>query len=120
MKIFSILLFSFFSLINIYAQETKYELLNINNIEIQISNNGNLGGIKSDVSYPTIGGYFEEHVFVYSGGFYLTGKNEDSLMWNGVFPSDRMQDYLPGNVNSNPNDERYIDAEEKWAIRSCQ
>jgi len=71
MRAFLILIFSFSIFISIQAQQAKYELLNINNIEIKISNNGNLGGEKVDNTYPTAGGYFEDNVFIYSGGLYF-------------------------------------------------
>ena len=69
--------------------------MNINSIGITLKNNGS---IKDAI--------FEESGFLYTGGFYLAGKSNDSLWGNGVFPSStKMIDYLPGNVNSDSSKE---------------
>ncbi len=49
-------------------------------------------------------GIFDNITFLYSGGFYLSGYNNDFLWANGNATSSRILDYRPGKVNSSPND----------------
>jgi hypothetical protein len=51
------------------------------------------------------GGLYQEVPFLYSGGFWLSGKNADTLWANaqGAW----YQNYVPGNVDSNLYDPRY-------------
>ena len=73
---------------------------------VAIGNNGAIGDVEvlgSDLKY----GYYDDKVFLYSGGFYLTGFSNDTLWGNGVFSSSRMNDFQPGNVGENPEDEKF-------------
>ncbi|VAX26551.1 Alkaline phosphatase, partial [hydrothermal vent metagenome] len=78
---------------NLSAQNVTYEPIEINNLKTQISNVGSIEQIN-----------FEESAVQYSSGFYLSGKMGEVIWGNGVFPSVvGMADFLPGNVNSDPN-----------------
>ena len=76
--------------------------LYINNIYLPMDNKG----ILAEVNVPPLGslGQFAGHVFLFSGGFFLSGYHNDSLIANGVAPSQLLQDYVPGTVASGPND----------------
>ncbi len=84
----------------IFAQE-NYRLF-INNIDIPFDNKG----ILADVTIPFVwnGARFDSIVFLYSGGFLLTGINGDSIWSNGVATSNLVNDYQPGKVGSLPGD----------------
>ena len=89
MKKVFILLFVF--QISILAQTQ----MNINSIGMTLKNNGSINDA-----------IFQESGFLYTGGFYLAGKSNNSLWGNGVFPSStKMVDYLPGNMNSDSSKE---------------
>ena len=100
---------------------------NVNKIEMPISNNGILAAVNvstssdaqiiaddinnyeitldTTVSYALgSGGKFAEGVFLFSGGFFLSGISNGNLWANGVGPSSLVQDYLPGTIASNPED----------------
>ena len=74
---------------------------NINRFILPIDNIG----IIADVTVDSIdGGRFDEGTILFSGGFYLSGKNGNELWGNGVVPSIRLRDYNPGVVGSFPAD----------------
>ena len=56
------------------------------------------------VMNPGSGGKYEEGGFLFSGGFWLSGYNGDSLWSNAVASATLVEDYLPGKVGSEPND----------------
>lgn len=78
------------------AQNIDDKTISINNISFPIKNNGDNGDT---------GIIFDSISVGFSAGFYITGYENDSLWSNGVFHSNRILDYLPGNVGSNPNNE---------------
>ncbi len=45
--------------------------------------------------------------FLFSGGFWLSGYNGDTLWANGMASADLIENYLTGNVGSNQHDPRY-------------
>ena len=45
--------------------------------------------------------------FLFSAGFFLSGKNNDTVWANGVATASRIDDYQPGNVDSIPYDPKY-------------
>ncbi|MCB9258825.1 MAG: hypothetical protein H6612_05660 [Ignavibacteriales bacterium] len=49
-------------------------------------------------------GHFEEGVFLYSGGFVLSGYSNGELWANGVCFSLSELRIIPGKINSDPND----------------
>ncbi len=98
----SILLFS--SMIS--AQEL-YDLKN-GRLEIPFYNNGIIANAPvsgiSDGRIDSIG-------FLFSAGFFLSGKDNDTIWSNGVATSSRIEDYQPGNVDSipyNPSNGIYV------------
>ena len=77
----------------------------INNINMPIDNKG----ILAAVNIPPDGtlGRFDSVGFLFSGGFLLSGYNDDSLWANGVATASLIENYQPGNVDSNQYDPRY-------------
>ena len=71
--------------------------LNINNIYMPL----NRQGVLADVNIPPIGswGQFGGHVFLFSGGFFLSGYSNGQLWANAVASSSLVEDYLQGVVN---------------------
>lgn len=83
----------------INSQQTSY-LIDINRLKIPLRNDG----VMFDISgYGTTPQYDESQV-LFSGGFYLVGKNNEQYWANGVATASRVLDYLPGKVGSNPDD----------------
>jgi hypothetical protein len=74
--------------------------LNINNIYFPL----NRKGILADVNIPPLGsgGQFGGNVFLFSGGFFLSGYSNGSLWANAVASASLVEDYIPSTV-SNPN-----------------
>ncbi len=66
-------------------------------------------GVLGDVNIPPDGttGRFDGTTFLFSGGFLLSGYNQDTLWANGVATASLIENYLPGNVDSNQYDPRY-------------
>ncbi len=83
----------------IYPQ-TSYRF-NINNINLPINNSGVLGDV--NISPGGAGGKYNNIVFLFSGGFYLSGYTGNTLWANGVSSSSLVRDYQPGIVGSDPN-----------------
>ncbi len=105
-KLFLIILLT---AISIFSQ-TQYRL-NINNINLPIDNKGILATVNIPDPIPIIsgpGGKFDNHVFLFSGGFFLAGYANDTLWANGVAPSSLVQDYAPGTINNDPSDPKNI------------
>jgi len=50
------------------------------------------------------GGKYNDIEFLYSGGFWLSGYNGDSLWANAQATASQMENYIPGKVSSDPND----------------
>ena len=76
-----------------------------NNINMPIDNRGVLGA----VNIPPDGtlGRFDGIGFLFSGGFWLSGYNNDILWANGMATASLIENYIPGNVDSNQYDPRY-------------
>jgi hypothetical protein len=66
-------------------------------------------GVLGDVNIPPDGtlGRFDGIVFLFSGGFWLSGYNADTLWANGMATQTYIENYYPGNVDSNQYDPRY-------------
>ncbi|RKY93244.1 MAG: hypothetical protein DRQ13_09705 [Ignavibacteriae bacterium] len=77
----------------------------INYINMPMDNKG----ILADVDIPPVGsgGRYHDIGFLYSGGFWLSGYNGDTLWANGQATISPFRDYIPGNVDSNQHDPRY-------------
>jgi len=68
-------------------------LLELNKIKLPLNNNG----VLADVAVNGIEGMrYENKGLLYSGGFYLAGKNQNQWWANGVATASRINDYLPG------------------------
>lgn len=78
-------------------------LININNLYLPIDNQGVLADFDPGTG---AGGFYAGKVFLFSGGFILSGYTNSQLWANGVFSASRMQDYQPGPVGSDQNDPR--------------
>jgi BNR repeat-like domain/Secretion system C-terminal sorting domain len=50
------------------------------------------------------GGKYDEGLFLFSSGFFLSGYSNGELWSNAVASSSLLEDYLPGKVGSNPED----------------
>jgi hypothetical protein len=78
--------------------------VNINNINLPINNIGVLADV--DIQPLGSGGQFDDKVFLYSAGFFLSGYVDDSLWTNGIATDHLIEDYIPGTVNILPSDPR--------------
>jgi len=67
-----------------------YEFLNYNNIFFPIDNRGVLGDVNNR------GAQYNGKVFLFSGGFFLSGTDNGNIWGNGVMSASRIYDYLPG------------------------
>ncbi|MCK7516796.1 MAG: hypothetical protein MZV64_03290 [Ignavibacteriales bacterium] len=76
--------------------DQNYRMM-INNLNIPFNNQGNI----AIVSGEPIGGYFGGHVFLFSGGFLMSGKYNDSIWANGVAGDLLVQDYTRKASKSN-------------------
>ncbi len=85
--------------IDLTAQNHDTVVVNINNITLPLTNDGNIGGVDR-------GAYFDSVVFLFSAGHFLSGINSDTIWSNGMLVSDRLQNYLPGKVNGDTSDTR--------------
>ena len=66
-------------------------------------------GVLADVNIPPEGslGRYNDIGFLFSGGFWLSGYNGDTLWANAQATASRIENYIPGNVDSNQYDPRY-------------
>jgi hypothetical protein len=77
--------------------------LNINNWSMPM----NRTGVMADVLIPPAflaGGNLQNKIVLYSGGFFMSGLNKDTIWANGVMTSSRVSDYLPGTYATGQND----------------
>jgi len=98
------ILLTFFLFLSTLHAQSAFRFY-VNNINMPINNAGTL----ADVNIPpdgTLGRYLGIG-FLFSGGFWLSGYNEDTLWANGQASGCLIENYQPGNVNSNPYDPRY-------------
>jgi hypothetical protein len=83
------------------------KLFNINNLLIPLDHKGVLADV--GVIFPDgelrYGGRFDDEYFLFSGGFYLTGKYPNGKIWaNAVATASRDVHYIPGTVGSEADD----------------
>ncbi len=89
--------------------------MNINNINLPFNNKG----VLADVNIPPDGtlGRAYGHGFLYSGGFFLSGKRNGTVWANAQATSSLETDYLAGTVEQGQNDPRnqiyVIDAQDE-------
>ncbi|MCC6254411.1 MAG: exo-alpha-sialidase, partial [Ignavibacteriaceae bacterium] len=89
----------FFSIPMEYALDTY--LFDVNNFKFPIDNRGVLGDALINGQG---GGRFDNIVSLYSGGFFLSGKNNGSLWINAAASSSLVRDYQQGVIGSSPLD----------------
>jgi hypothetical protein len=77
----------------------------INNINLPMNNNGTLADVYIPPDGP--GGLYLGTPFLFSDGFFLSGYNGDTLWANAQASASLIENYLPGNVDSNQYDPRY-------------
>ena len=77
----------------------------INNINLPINNYGVLAAV--NIPPDGSGGRYLGIEFLFSGGFFLSGYNGDTLWANAQASASLIENYLPGNVDSNQNDPRF-------------
>ena len=80
--------------------------IDVNKIQLPFTNSG----VLADVVLDSLGhgGRYDGKVFMFSGGFALTGFADSSLWGNGVLSSSLIEDYQAGLIGSNPNDEKNL------------
>lgn len=79
-------------------------LIELNKIKLPLTNDG----ILADANVNGIEGmYYDNKKVLFSGGFYLAGKNGNQWWANGIASASRIQDYLPG-LPGFPDDPRNI------------
>ena len=86
--------------------QTQYRF-HVNNINLPLNNRGVLAAVNIPDPNPNIsgaGGKLDNIVFLFSGGFFMSGYTGDSLWSNGVSSASLVEDYLPGLVGSSPTD----------------
>jgi len=83
-------------------------ILQVNRIIMPMNSRGILANVS--VGTEPEGGGFDGKIFLFSGGFFMSGKDE-AVMWsNGNASASRVEDYLPGTVlgyQANENDPRF-------------
>ncbi len=79
--------------------------INVNNLNIPMNN----AGVLAEVSLPdggNSGGYYGNHGFLFSGGFYLSGNRNGQDFANAVASASLVEDYVPGTVEGGETDPR--------------
>lgn len=84
--------------------QTEYRFF-INNISMPINNKGVLGDVNIPPDGP--GGRFGSSTFMYSGGFLISGFQENTLWSCGQASSSLLENFIPGNVDSSSNNPVY-------------
>jgi len=86
-----------FCVIDLFPQKVgDAYALDINNIYMPL----NRKGVLADVNVPPLGsgGQYGGHIFLFSGGFFLSGNSNGQLWANAVASASLVEDYLPGTV----------------------
>jgi len=92
------ILLTFFLFLSTLQAQDQFRFY-INNINMPMNNSGTL----ADVNIPPDGGLgkYLDVPFLFSGGFFLSGYNGDTLWANAQASASLIENYLPGNVDSN-------------------
>ncbi len=77
-------------------------LIDINRFKLPLNNSGILADVKVNEYSP--GGRFDSNSVLFSGGFWLSGYDNNELWANAMFSTSRLEHYLPGMVGSDVND----------------
>ncbi|MBL1213045.1 MAG: T9SS type A sorting domain-containing protein [Ignavibacteriae bacterium] len=112
MKINTLFFLIFLSIICLAQKEKTNEIqdttdstkaaIDINNIWLPLDNRGVLGDVPLGDSLIA-NGMYDDEVFLFSGGFYLSGYSSGDMWGNGIARTDRIEDYQPGLVGSSPD-----------------
>lgn len=78
-------------------------VFNINNLFMPLDNKGVIGDVDPGGGVGA-GGKFDGKIFLFSGGFYVSGLDNGNLWSNGVLSASRIEDYQPGPVGSSQTD----------------
>ncbi len=104
LKLFAISTLILIFIKDIYSQNVGAKArININNINMPLDNKGILADVYLNDGGP-LNGFFLNHEFLFSGGFFISGKSIDTSWVNGVASAMLISDYQPGTVGMNPND----------------
>ncbi|MBK7228351.1 MAG: hypothetical protein IPH97_05695 [Ignavibacteriales bacterium] len=87
--------------------------LNINNINLPLNRKGVIAAVNIPNDDPNIdgaGGKFGNHVFLFSGGFFLSGYANGTLFTNAVASASLVEDYTPGlaGTSGDPRAQLYV------------
>ena len=87
--------------------------LNINNLNIPFNRKGIIAAVNIPDPNPDIsgaGGKFGGHIFLFSGGFFLSGYANGTLFANAVASASLVEDYVPGRAGTtgDPNAQLYV------------
>jgi hypothetical protein len=77
-----------------------YILLNYNNITVPVDNKGVIAEVND------LGGRSDGKIFLFSGGFFLSGLSGNKQWGNGVMSASRIADYVAGPVGSTATDSK--------------
>jgi hypothetical protein len=88
-----------------YANAQSTYRIYVNNINLPVDNKGVLADV--DIQPEGPGGKLNDIIFLFSGGFMLSGKSGDSLWANAQASASSIEDYQAGNVDSIYYDPRY-------------
>jgi len=81
----------------------------INNLNIPMNRSGVMGDVSlfdPETGANSSGGKFGGTIFLFSGGFFLSGLTNGVLWTNAVASASRIQDYVPGTVAGGRNDSK--------------
>ena len=99
------LLLIFIFSVSIFAQDVYR--MDVNQIILPFNKEGVLADLTID-PYPPGGRFAENNKgYIFSAGFFLSGKNTGAIWVNGIVTASRIQDYLAGNVDSLPSNPKY-------------
>ena len=76
-------------------------LFEVNNFKFPIDNRGILADVNANGQE---GGWFDESVLLFSGGFFLSGLNNNTLWINAIASASAVEDYQAGPLGSEPTD----------------
>ncbi len=104
--------------------------LHVNKVNLPFNSKGKIADVliwDPEVQEKTSGGRIDGKVFLFSGGFVLSGYNESGVLWsNAMASASRVEDYIPGTIAGGDEDTRaqiYVvradepfgDAWDEWA-----
>ncbi|MCB9210867.1 MAG: T9SS type A sorting domain-containing protein [Ignavibacteriales bacterium] len=79
----------------------------VNNINLPVNRAGVIADVAIDDGFEA-GGQYDGGTFLYSAGFFLSGKDNGNLWANAVASASRIQDYQPGTHEFGPFDARNV------------